>query len=64
MITGLTEGVVVVGVGAAGEGGVARAVAVEAYMGTDEMGFPMAGAGDGAGERDLLVMGGTAIEGL
>lgn len=38
-------------------------VAAGTYMGTDEIGFPMAVAGGGTGEGDLLVMG-TAFMGL
>lgn len=41
-----------------------RAVAAGTYMGTDEIGFPMTGAGGGTGEGGLIVIGGAAITGL
>lgn len=47
------------------EGGVTRVVAAGTYMGTDEIGFPMTGAGaGGTGEGGLMVMGGATFAGL
>lgn len=39
-------------------------VAAGTYIGTDEIGFPMTGAGAGTGEGGLLVMEGTGFTGL
>ena len=41
-----------------------RAVAVGTYIGTDEIGFPMTGAGGGTGDGGLVVMEGTIFTGL
>lgn len=64
MVTGVTEGVGVAGVEVVWEGGVARAVAVGTYIGTDEIGFPMIGADGGTGEGGLLVVGVAVCTGL
>lgn len=42
----------------------ARAVAAGTYIGTDEIGFPMVGAGCGTGEGGLVVIGGNGFTGL
>lgn len=39
-------------------------VAAGMYIGTDEIGFPMTGAGGDTGEGGLLVMEGTTFRGL
>lgn len=62
--TGVAAGMLVAGVEADGEGGVTRVVAAGTYIGTDEIGFPMTGAGGGTGEGGVLVMGGTTLTGL
>lgn len=54
MVTGGTEEAVVVGGEAAWEGVVARTDTFGTYIGTDEIGFPMAGADVGTGERGSL----------
>lgn len=64
MVAGVTEGVVVVGVEVVWEGGVARAVAAGTYIGTDEIGFPIIGAGGGTGDGGLLINWGTVCTGL
>lgn len=56
VLTGGTERVVVGGVELIWEGGVTPGVGACTYIGTDEIGLPMAGAGAGVGERDLLAI--------
>lgn len=63
-VTGVTERVLVVGVELDCEGGVTRAAAAGTYMGTDEIGFPMAGAGGGTGDGDLFGAAFTGLRGL
>lgn len=64
MVTGVTGGVVVVGVELGWEGGVTREVVVGLYMGTDEIGFPMTGAVGDTGEGGLVIIVGSGIIGL